>query len=1128
MRFYTLRERSRHYSIIRLMASAAALYIGIAAMVPISADAAWVRTAGQDFTPDASLGAVALEDQKPMHVLVSLKRQNQELLNSTVKNLFIPGNPQYHQFLSVDDRIRLFSPSQAQVDRVAAYLQSMGFNNITVSKGRTLIQADGTASIAAKAFNTSFVKFKQDKEEVFANTATAQVPDTIGDTVLAINGLQNVWRMHTALELERKRLSKLGPVANISPAQSKVLDIVRKAQAQTPVRAKLTSSSAGAKASLMTSSATAAPCGPVAAGSLSNIDIIEGFPPTAWDIAYDAGCTSDGSGSTIAISVYGDDMTQVIADLRQMEKSNGYPFVPVEVRITTAITTPDTSGDDEWDLDSQSSTAIAGNVKKLIFYSTDVSSDLVSEYTAFADNGDAIAGNMSYGSCDALNPVLSQTGILLPAATASDPEFMAAVMEGLSWFASTGDDGGSCSPVNAEGIPDAGVPGGANYPATSPYVTAVGGTSLFTDANYNYIEETAWTSGGGGISAIEQAPSWQTTSGAVPSALVGGAASFKGVPDIAMNAGVYVPEAVVESSAQTVVNGAVEDVVGTSLSSPLATGAWARFQASHCQKLSFAAEVYYSLDTTTGPLSGAAGFNDITLGSNGTYEATPGWDYTTGFGTLDLTNVDKALDTSAAHCTPNASIPTAVLTSSQTVGTTTEGASPFAVNFSGAGSSDSTGLSIDYYAIDFGDGSPIVVQAAAAPAKMPKDTVDGTAARTTTYGPNLTHTYAAPGTYTATLTVRNSVGNVSTNVAQLVITVDGVPEACTLPGELIVPASAAVSGVEGMDLFAGADLLQGTYFSEPASGNGQLFITMNIADLSVVYPELRWITYFDVKGDTTMKNYYVSMDTSTGTPAFTYGLHTLLPIAGDSEYMELGTLDAASTDNAAAPGTITLVLDLNSIPLTVGDTLTSISSAVRTTTPDDPTGTIPGGEGLTQDSSGATVNYTLIGNAACAAATTGGGTTGSSTGGTSGGSSTGGISGGSTGGTSGGTSGGTTGGVPTGGTSGGTSTGGAGGTGSSTGNSSGGDTTGGTTGGIPTGGTSGGTSAGSSTGGTSTGGAGGTGSSTGNSSGGDTTGGTTGGGQYHGFFGGGSFGEVLAPLALLAGLRRRRQQSAKS
>jgi len=197
--------------------------------IPFAADAAWVRTAGKDFTPDASLGAVALENDKPMHVLVSLKRQNQALLDSTVANLFTPGNPQYHQFLTVDDRIRLFSPSQSQVDQVSAYLQSMGFNSITVSKGRTLIQADGTAGIAAKAFNTSFVKFKQDNEEVFANTATAQVPSGIGDDVLAINGLQNVWRMHTALVLQRKHLANLGPEA--SPAHSQAVDIIRKAQA---------------------------------------------------------------------------------------------------------------------------------------------------------------------------------------------------------------------------------------------------------------------------------------------------------------------------------------------------------------------------------------------------------------------------------------------------------------------------------------------------------------------------------------------------------------------------------------------------------------------------------------------------------------------------------------------------------------------------------------------------------------------------------------------------------------------------------------------------------------------------------------------------------------------------------
>ena len=60
----------------------------------------------------------------------------------------------------------------------------------------------------------------------------------------------------------------------------------------------------------------------------------------------------------------------------------------------------------------------------------------------------------------------------------------------------------SVSFVAASG--DAGT--GVAYPAASPYVIGVGGTSLALDANGNYLSETAWSGSGGGISAVEHEP----------------------------------------------------------------------------------------------------------------------------------------------------------------------------------------------------------------------------------------------------------------------------------------------------------------------------------------------------------------------------------------------------------------------------------------------------------------------------------------------------------------------------------------------------------------------------------------------------------------------------------------------
>src|SRR5262249_28626273 len=56
---------------------------------------------------------------------------------------------------------------------------------------------------------------------------------------------------------------------------------------------------------------------------------------------------------------------------------------------------------------------------------------------------------------------------------------------------------------------DSGPGSGAEYPASSPQVLAVGGTSLNLDIQGNYLSETAWTSGGGGYSAFEAEPAYQ-------------------------------------------------------------------------------------------------------------------------------------------------------------------------------------------------------------------------------------------------------------------------------------------------------------------------------------------------------------------------------------------------------------------------------------------------------------------------------------------------------------------------------------------------------------------------------------------------------------------------------------------
>lgn len=337
-------------------------------------------------------------------------------------------------------------------------------------------------------------------------------------------------------------------------------------------------------------------------------------PQGFWKI-YSATNVPTAKNATIAIIAEGD-LTQVVKDLRTAEAAFNLPQVPYSI-VQVGLASPDTSGADEWDLDTQYSTGMAGTVKHLYIYdgTSLTDSDLALEISRWVTDNKAKAASASLGECEFF-PFLDGSMIV------DDNSFLEAAAQGQTFFASSGDTGSFC-PV---GVGTNGVPAGApfvSYPATSQYAVAVGGTTVLADSSGNYDQETAWYAGGGGISQFEYSPYWQTAAG-VPSA----AASSRGEPDIAMDADPY-------SGANVYVNGQILIVGGTSLSSPLALGVWARLVSGNA-KLGFAPLRFYGLyNGTVAPGTyPKGGFHDIVAGVNGLYSALPGWDYTTGLGSL--------------------------------------------------------------------------------------------------------------------------------------------------------------------------------------------------------------------------------------------------------------------------------------------------------------------------------------------------------------------------------------------------------------------------------------------------------------------------------------------------------------
>lgn len=339
--------------------------------------------------------------------------------------------------------------------------------------------------------------------------------------------------------------------------------------------------------------------------------------------AYDVGNTPTGSKTAIAIFAEGD-VTGVVSDLRLAEKANGLTQVPVKI-VQVGLASPDTSGADEFDLDTQYSTGMAGSVSTLYLYTTTslTDSDTALMFNHFAAQKLARAGSASFGICEVF-PFLD--GAML----ADDNAFLEAAAQGQTVFASSGDTGSSCGvAVGANGVPGAGIPM-VEYPGSSSYVISVGGTTLLTNADGTWNNEIGWYAGGGGLSQFELSGFWQTPVNSLST--VG-----KGTPDIAMdadpNSGVYLWL----DGAETCCYG------GTSLASPLALGVFARLQSAHGNKLGFAGPVFYNGATGIPSPASPAGFHDIIVGANGLYTDLPGYDYVTGLGTFDIAKYNVAL-----------------------------------------------------------------------------------------------------------------------------------------------------------------------------------------------------------------------------------------------------------------------------------------------------------------------------------------------------------------------------------------------------------------------------------------------------------------------------------------------------
>ncbi|MDG6982737.1 MAG: hypothetical protein JRM74_04710 [Nitrososphaerota archaeon] len=552
-----------------------------------------------------------------MNVSFVLPAANVKQLDQFLGEMNTPGSPYYHKYLTAQQYDSLFGPDAGELAQLQSYLAQYGITVTTggqVSPGSASLTPDqfvllahGSVSEFEQALRTQVQDYQYNGANFYSASSQAQLPNQFGN-LLMIYGLDN-WQSsgqaHGAVPLYRTLYqSYLNPN-------------------QTP--------------------------GNFFAYSPSEI-------AQSYNLSSLYSRNINGSGVTIAIvDAYGDPYIQ--DELNNFSQQFGIPTTSVNTicvdgpcNMTMGIVT---GWNVEIALDVEWAHALAPGAKINLYIGSNNAQALFdAEEAAVNSYGSATPNNIisnSWGipendiaSSASVQPVFGQNYPWL------DQVMQQAAAQGITVFAASGDWGaydqsfGQTSPY-----------GGAVYPSTDPYVTGVGGTTLYMQTQSGYLappymnatggygSETAWSwnnvygwGTGGGYSTLFSQPAWQSG----PGVATNGA---RGAPDVAWVADVQTGVAVdVYDPSQC--GGMCGYIIGgTSVGSPSWAASMALIDQAAGGPLGYINPTLYSILNNSTQY--AKGFHDVTSGDNNPYQAGPGWDPLTGLGSPNVGNLAAIL-----------------------------------------------------------------------------------------------------------------------------------------------------------------------------------------------------------------------------------------------------------------------------------------------------------------------------------------------------------------------------------------------------------------------------------------------------------------------------------------------------
>jgi kumamolisin len=479
----------------------------------------------------------------------------------------------------------------ASPDDIASVTSALGGLGLTVTESMPesrRVRVSGTIAAMSAAFGTTLT------------LVTSPHPDGTGNVT------------------HRYRSGGLSVPAGLAGIVTAVLGLDDRPQARPQFR-RLTAAAAGRTAAPETAAPeTAAPetaAPETAAPEAGAPAAATAGPLTALQVAsfYQFPPDTDGTGQTIAIIELGGGYNQSDLDTYFSGLGLATPSVTA-VSVDGGSNSPGQSADGEVELDIQVAGAVAPKAAQMVYFAPNTDAGFIDAISqaVHATPTPAVV-SISWGQSEDQWSEQSRNSM--------DAAFADGAALGVTVTVASGDNGSSDDPSSTSGVH-------CDFPASSPHALACGGTKLTGDTStYTITSEVVWNelanqegAGGGGVSDVFPLPSWQASAG-VPT-IAGGTTTGRGVPDVAGNADPV-------TGYQVVVDGKPQVIGGTSAVAPLWAGLLARLTQATGKQFGLLQPLIYA-GVTAG--TAAPGFNDIVSGSNGAYNAGPGWDPCTGLG----------------------------------------------------------------------------------------------------------------------------------------------------------------------------------------------------------------------------------------------------------------------------------------------------------------------------------------------------------------------------------------------------------------------------------------------------------------------------------------------------------------